>query len=123
MKMISAIINPSKLNKIKKLLYSNGINRFFISDCFGHSDEEHHHENYRGVEMEIDLKRKIQIQMAVNDEFVDKAVSSILEGGKSGKIGAGKIFIYPIEKCYSIATGEEGTKAIGGNNIIEDNHA
>lgn len=117
MKMITAIIQPNKLNKIKKLLYTNGINRFIISDCFGHSDEEHHKENYRGVEMEVDLKRKIQIQIAVNDDYVDNAVKAIIEGGKSGKIGDGKVFVYPLEKCYRISTGEEGTKAIGGNNL------
>lgn len=117
MKMVVAIIQPNKLNKVKKLLYANGINRFVISDCFGHSDEEHYLENYRGVEIEIDLKRKIQIQIAVNDNFVDKAVGAIIEGGKSGKIGDGKVFVYPLERCYRISTGEEGTLAIGGHTI------
>jgi nitrogen regulatory protein P-II 1 len=70
--------------------------------------------------MEIDLKKKIRIQMAVNDEFAEVAVKAILEGGKSGKIGDGKIFIYPIEKCYRISTGEEGATAIGGDEVDID---
>ena len=114
MKMIMAIVQPEKLNRIKKLLFENDINRFVVDDCFGHSDEDSIIETYRGVEMEIDLKHKIRIQIAVNDEFVDKAVQAILKGGKSGKIGDGKIFVYPIEQCYRIATGEEGEISIGG---------
>ena len=113
MKMIVAIVQPNKLNKIKKLLYSNGINRFVISDVYGHSDEDAHIETYRGVEMEVDLQKKTRIQIAVNDDYVDKAVGAILEGGKTGKIGDGKVFVYPIEKCYRISTGEEGSSAIG----------
>ena len=115
MKMIVAIIQPSKLNKVKKLLYANKISRFAISDCYGHSDVDSIFETYRGVEMEIDLQKKIQIQIAVNDDYVDKAVNAILEGGKTGKIGDGKIFVYPIEQVYRISTGESGEGAIGGN--------
>lgn len=113
MKMIVAIVQPSKLNKIKRLLYKNDINRFIVSDCYGHSEEDSIIETYRGVEMEIDLLKKIRIQIAVNDDFVDKAVKAILEGGKTGKIGDGKIFVYPIERCYRISTGEEGESSIG----------
>ena len=120
MKMIVAIIQPEKLNTVKKLLYENSLNRFVVEDCYGHSDEDSLVETYRGVEMEIDLKRKVRIQMAVNDSYADVAVKAILEGGKSGKIGDGKIFVYPIEKCYSISTGEEGAMAIGGNDRRAD---
>lgn len=113
MKMIVAIVQPDKLNRIKKLLYENDINRFIVNDCYGHSEEDSIIETYRGVEMEVDLLKKTRIQIAVNDEYVDKAVSAILEGGKSGNIGDGKVFVYPIEKCYRIATGEEGETSIG----------
>ena len=113
MKMIVAIVQPKKLNKIKKLLYENNINRFIVNDCYGHSDEDSIIETYRGVEMEIDLQHKIRIQMAVNDEHVEAAVNAILAGGKTGKIGDGKVFVYPIEKCYRISTGEEGNDSIG----------
>lgn len=112
MKMILAIVQPKKLNKIKKLLYENNITRFFVEDCYGHSDEDSIIETYRGIEMEIDLKKKIKIHIAVNDDFVDKAVQAILKGGRSGKIGDGKIFVLPIENCYRIATGEEGSGSI-----------
>ncbi len=113
MKMIVAIIKPSKLNKVKKLLFENNINRFVVDDCYGHSDQPSTFETYRGVEMEFDLQKKIRIQIAVNDDFVDKTVNAILTAGKSGKDAEGKIFVYPIEQCYSIATGESGEQAIG----------
>ena len=90
----------------------NNIKRFIVKDCYGHSDEDSIIETYRGIEMEVDLLKKIQIEIAVNDDFVDQAVSAILEGGKSGSIGDGKIFISPIETCYRIATGEEGSDSI-----------
>lgn len=113
MKLILAIIQPEKLNQVKKLLYANEINRFIVQDCFGHSDEHSIIETYRGVEMEVDLKKKIQISIAVNDEFVDKAVKAILEGGRTGKIGDGKVFVMPLDNCYSISSGKSGSEAIG----------
>jgi len=113
MKLIIAIIQPEKLNQVKKLLYANEINRFIVQDCFGHSDEHSVIETYRGVEMEVDLKKKIQIQIAVNDQFVDKAVKAILEGGRTGKIGDGKVFVMPLDDCYSISSGNKGSDAIG----------
>ena len=112
MKMVMAIIQPNKLNRVKRLLYKNKINRFIISDCFGHSEEDSLIERYRGVEMEVDLLKKIRIELVVNDDFVDSAVNAILEGGKTGKIGDGKVFVSPIEKCYRISTGEEGESSI-----------
>lgn len=113
MKMIIAVIQPEKLNQVKKLLYANEINRFIVEDCFGHSDEHSVIETYRGVEMEVDLKKKIRVSIAVNDEFVDKAVKAILEGGRTGKIGDGKVFVLPLDECYSISSGKSGNDAIG----------
>ena len=113
MKMIIAVIQPEKLNQVKKLLYAYEINRFIVQDCFGHSDEHSVIETYRGVEMEVDLKKKIRVSIAVNDEFVDKAVKAILEGGRTGKIGDGKIFVLPLHECYSISSGKSGADAIG----------
>jgi nitrogen regulatory protein P-II 2 len=115
MKLITAIVTPENLNNVKKHLFAAKIMRFVVSDCFGHSDEEATVEMYRGVALEVDLKRKAKIVMAVNEDFVDKAINAIIEGGRTGKSkGAGKIFIQNLERCISIATGEEGERAIGG---------
>jgi len=113
MKLIISYIQPDKLSMIKKILYENNIHRFSVSDAYGHSDEEGVLESYRGVEMEIDLHKKIRIEIAVNDEFVDPVIQSIINGGKTGSLGDGKIFVLPIDQCFRIRTGEEGSGAIG----------
>ena len=113
MKLIIAYIQPQKLNQVKQLLYDNNIQRFSVVDAFGHSDEASVLENYRGIEMEIDLAKKVRFEIAVNDEFVEPVIKAFLEGGKTGKYGDGKIFVVPLDECYSITTGSSGSKAIG----------
>ena len=115
MKMVTAIIQPDHLNKVKKELFEAKIMRFIVSDCWGHSDEEATIETYRGIALEVDLKKKSKIQMAVNDDFVDVAIEAIIKGGRTGKAsGAGKIFVQDLERTISIHSGEEGNRAIGG---------
>ena len=114
MKMITAVIQPENLNKVKQELFNVKIMRFIVSDCWGHSDEEAVIETYRGIAMEVDLKRKTRIQIAVNEDFVDIAINAILKGGKTAKSGAGKIFVTELERCISISNADEGKEAIGG---------
>jgi len=113
MKLIIAYIQPEKFQMVKKILHSKDIHRISVIDAYGHSDEDGYLESYRGVELEIDLLKKIRLEIAVNDEFVAKVIDAILEGGKSGQIGDGKIFVIPIEQVYRIRTGESGPTAIG----------
>ncbi|MBT3584394.1 MAG: P-II family nitrogen regulator [Halobacteriovoraceae bacterium] len=113
MKLIIAYIRPDKVNNVKKLLYSNSVDRFSIIDAFGHSDEAHVMESYRGIEIEIDLLKKTRFEIAVNDAFVKPVVDALMEGGSSGEIGEGKVFVLPLEECYSISTGNSGSDAIG----------
>jgi len=113
MKLIVAYIQPDKLNEIKKILYSKNIARFSVIDAFGHSEEEGVQESYRGVEMEIDLVKKVRLEIAVNDDYVDATVQAIINGGKTGTLGDGKIFVIPLDNCYRIRTGESGEGAIG----------
>ena len=112
MKLIIAYIEPDKLNEIKKVLYDKDIRRFSVSDSFGHSDAPGILERYRGVEMSIDLLKKIRVEIAVNDDFKDILISSLLEAGRSGNIGDGKIFVVPLEECYRLRTGDQGSVAI-----------
>jgi nitrogen regulatory protein P-II 1 len=114
MKMITAIVQPENLNRIKKCLFDAKIMRFIIDDSWGHSDEEALTETYRGITMKMDLKKKARIQMAVNDDFVDIAIEAIKKGSQQSKKGAGKIFVTNIERCINLTTGEEGETAIGG---------
>ena len=113
MKLVIAYIQPDKLNATKEILHGHNIHRFSVIDSFGHSEEAGYLESYRGVEMEIDMLKKTRIEIAVNDDFVQPVVDAIIAGGKSGKIGDGKIFIVPIDNVYRIRTGEEGSAAIG----------
>lgn len=113
MKLIIAYIQPRKINIVKQMLHERNINRYSICDAYGHSDEPAVMENYRGIEVEVDLTKKTRIEVAVNDNYVQSVVDSLMNGGKEGEIGIGKIFVLPLEECYSIATGNTGSDAIG----------
>jgi len=113
MKLVIAYIKPDKLGVVKQALYDNSIKRFSVSDVYGHSDEDGIAESYRGIEIQVDLINKIKIEIALNDEFVEVAVNAILEAGKSGQLGDGKIFVLPIEQAYRIRSRQSGKDAIG----------
>ena len=114
MKLIVAYIQPQKLNSVKQALYAKDISRISVTNALGCGQQGGFHENYRGVDVEVSLRKKVRIEVAVNDEFVDKTVEAVIEGARTGKIGDGKIFVYPIEECIRIRTGEKGSEAIGG---------
>jgi len=112
-KLLIAYIQPDKLNTVKQALYKKEINRFSVMDVFGHSDEDGVHETYRGIEIQKDLLKKIKIEIALNDDFIDTAINIIMEACSSGEAGDGKIFITPIERAISISTKQEGPSSIG----------
>ncbi len=114
MKLIVAYIQPQKLNAVKQALYLKEISRMSITNALGAGQQGGYTENYRGVEIEVNLRKKVRIEIAINDSFVDATVETIIEAARTGKIGDGKIFIYPIEECIRIRTGEKGKDAIGG---------
>ncbi|MCK6491075.1 MAG: P-II family nitrogen regulator [Planctomycetes bacterium] len=115
MKMIEAIIQPSKLEAVKEALNEIEVVRMTISDVQGFGRQKGHTEIYRGHEYTVNLLRKVKIQIAVNDEFVEPTVQAIIKAGRTGaegKVGDGKIFIMPLEGCIRIRTGERGSEAI-----------
>jgi len=113
MKLLFAYIQPNKLNDVKQSLFKNNIKRFSVSNVYGHSEEDGIHESYRGIEIEVDLLKKLKIEIALNDDFVDTAVSAIREACQTGSIGDGKIFILPLEKAFRIRSDEQDNTAIG----------
>jgi len=114
MKLIIAYIQPEKLEDVKRVLFDKGIMRISIVNAVGHSSSSaSHKESYRGLEVIVDLTDKVRLEIAVNDNFEQTTVNAILDAGKTGEIGDGKIFVVPLEKCYRIRTGEEGHLAIG----------
>ena len=115
MKMIEAIIQPSKLEAVKEALNEVEVVRLTISDVQGFGRQKGHTEIYRGHEYTVNLLRKVKLQIAVNDEFVEPTVQAIIKAGRTGaegKVGDGKIFIMPLDDCIRIRTGERGSEAI-----------
>jgi nitrogen regulatory protein P-II 1 len=115
MKLIIAIIQPHKLEDVKAALTEVEVFRLTVMDCQGFGRQKGHTEVYRGHEIAVNLLRKVQLQIAVNDEFVEPTVNAIIKGGRSGEsgeIGDGKIFILPLDDCIRIRTGERGSEAI-----------
>ena len=115
MQKIEAIIQPSKVDSVKDALVEIGVNGMTILEARGHGRQKGHTEVYRGHEIAVNLLRKVQLQIAVNEDFVEPTVNAILEAGRTGpegRIGDGKIFILPLEDCIRIRTGERGPEAI-----------
>ena len=113
MKLVTAYIQPERLNSVKQALYSADIHKMSVTSAMGCGQQKGFHENYRGVDVEVNLLSKTRIEVAINDEFVDKTIEAIIAGARTGNIGDGKIFVTNIEQCVRIRTGEKGSDAIG----------
>lgn len=115
MKYIIAIIQPTRLEAVKEALSHIEVFRLTISDVQGIGRQKGHTETYRGHEYQINFIRKVKLEIAVNDKFVEptiKAIAQAARAGTEGKIGDGKIFMLPLEDVLRISTGERGPEAI-----------
>lgn len=114
MKLIIAIIKPSKLEDVKAALSAVEVVRLTIMDVQGFGRQKGQTEVYRGHEISVNLLRKVQLQIAVNEDFVEPTINAIMQGGRTGEgeIGDGKIFVLPLDDCIRIRTGERGPEAI-----------
>ena len=115
MRYIVAIVQPSRLEAVKEALSKVEVFRLTVSDVQGLGRQKGHTEVYRGYEYHVNLIRKVKLEIAVNDEFVQPTVDAIVgsaRSGNEGKIGDGKIFILPLEDVVRIRTGERGGDAI-----------
>ena len=112
MKLIVAIIKPEKLPDVKEALFEAGVTKMTVSNVIGCGQQMGYTESYRGAVSEINLLKKVRIEIAVNDDFVKPAVDAIIKGARSGNIGDGKIFITELYECIKVRTGETGTDAI-----------
>ena len=113
MKLIVAYIQPERLNAVKQSLYGKEIYKMSVTNALGCGQQKGYHESYRGVDIEVNLLKKVRVEVAVNDEFVEATITAIIEGARTGKIGDGKIFVMALEECIRIRTGEKGKEAIG----------
>ena len=113
MKLIIAYIQPHKLQDVKKALYKAQVYKMSVTNALGCGEQQGYEESYRGIKFEVNLLKKVRLEIAVNEDFVDKTVEAIIEGAKTGQIGDGKIFVLDLNECIRIRTGEKGKKAIG----------
>jgi len=113
MKLIIAIIQPYRLEAVKEELYKAEINLITVSEVLGHGRQKGVAEVYRGHKETGNLLRKIRLEAAVNDDFLEPAIKAIIKGARTGEIGDGKIFVMDLKDCIRIRTEERGTIAIG----------
>lgn len=113
MKLVVAYIQPHKLNEVKQELFRADVAKMSVTNALGCGQQMGYHESYRGVDIEVNLLKKVRVEVAVNDEFVQPAIDAIIKGARSGNIGDGKIFVTTLEECIRIRSGETGSKAIG----------
>ncbi len=113
MKMITAIIQPQKLPDVKQALLEADVHKMTVSNVIGCGQQGGYTETYRGTISEVSLLKKVRIEIAVNEDFVQPTIDAIIAGARTGKIGDGKIFVTDLPRCIRIRTGEEGNDAIG----------
>lgn len=113
MKLVIAIIQPYRLEAVKEELYKVDVNLITVSEVLGHGRQKGVAEVYRGFKETGNLLRKIRLEIAVNDSFLDPTVKAITKGARTGELGDGKIFVLDMQECHRIRTGETGTVAIG----------
>ena len=113
MKLVTAYIQPERLNNVKQSLYERKIYKMSVTNVLGCGQQKGYNQRFRGVVTEVNLLKKICLKIAVNDEFVQPCIDAIIEGARTGTIGDGKIFITALEQCIRIRTGETGSEAIG----------
>ena len=113
MKLIVAYIQPHKLDDVKKVLFDANVKKLSVTNALGCGAQQGFEESYRGVKFEVNLLKKVRIEIAVNADYVDKTIEAICKGARTGNIGDGKIFVIDLGECIRIRTGEKGNDAIG----------
>ena len=112
MKKVEAIVKPFKLDEVKEALQELGLQGLTVFEAKGFGRQKGHTELYRGAEYVVDFLPKVKIEIVVSDDDLDKAVESIQNAAKTGRIGDGKIFVTNLEQVVRIRTGEAGEKAL-----------
>jgi nitrogen regulatory protein P-II 1 len=113
MKLIIAIIKPDRLEAVRQELYKAEVNLITVNEVLGHGRQMGVTEVYRGVKEMGNLLRKVRLEIAVNEDFVEPTIKAIIKGGQTGEMGDGKIFVLDLAECVRIRTEERGHEAIG----------
>jgi nitrogen regulatory protein P-II 2 len=112
MKLVSAIIKPFKLDDVREALSEIGVNGITVTEVKGFGRQKGHTELYRGAEYVVDFLPKVKLEAAVDDGILDQVIEAISKAANTGKIGDGKIFVFPLEQAIRIRTGESGSEAL-----------
>jgi len=113
MKLVTAYIQPHRLTAVKQALFEKDIKKMSVTNALGCGQQGGYHESYRGADIEVNLLKKVRIEIAVNEDFVKPTVDAIIGAARSGRIGDGKIFVTDLSECIRIRTGETGDDAVG----------
>tara|TARA_B110000116_G_scaffold236530_1_gene222202 strand:+ start:346 stop:684 length:339 start_codon:yes stop_codon:yes gene_type:complete len=112
MKLITAVIKPFRLDDVRNALSEVGVQGMTVTEVKGFGRQKGHTELYRGAEYVVDFLPKVKVEVALTDNLVDRAVETIIEAAKTGKVGDGKIFVTEIDQVHRIRTGETGDEAL-----------
>jgi nitrogen regulatory protein PII len=111
-KLVIGIVRPEQANQVLEALYRAEVRGFSMSRVQGHGGEMDRVETYRGTTVQMGLSEKMRFEVAVSDDFVDKTVSALCEGGRTGEVGDGKIFVVPLDHAVRIRTGDSDEGAV-----------
>ena len=112
MKLITAVIKPFRLDDVRNALSEGGVQGMTVTEVKGFGRQKGHTELYRGAEYVVDFLPKVKVEVALSDDLVDRAVETIIEAAKTGKVGDGKIFVTELGQVHRIRTGETGDEAL-----------
>jgi nitrogen regulatory protein P-II 2 len=112
MKFLTAIIKPFKLDEVRETLSAIGVQGITVTEVKGFGRQKGHTELYRGAEYVVDFLPKVKIEIAIEDELLDRVVEEIEKSANTGKIGDGKIFVFDLQQAIRIRTGETGAQAL-----------
>jgi len=112
MKKIEAIVKPFKLDEVREALSALGVSGVTVTEVKGFGRQKGHTELYRGAEYVVDFLPKVKLEAAIRDDMLEQAIEAIEKSASTGKIGDGKIFVFDVEQCIRIRTGETGDEAL-----------
>jgi nitrogen regulatory protein P-II 2 len=112
MKLVTAIIKPFKLDEVREALSAIGVQGITVTEVKGFGRQKGHTELYRGAEYVVDFLPKVKIEAAISDDLLERCIDTIEQAANTGKIGDGKIFVFPLEQVVRIRTGEVGAEAL-----------
>jgi nitrogen regulatory protein P-II 1 len=112
MKLVIGIVRPEQTNDVLEALYRAEVRGFSMSRVLGHGGELDHVETYRGTTVQVGMTEKVRFEIAVSDEFVEPTIAALCDGGRTGNVGDGKVFVLELDQVVRIRTAETANAAV-----------